>query len=136
MKALLSIAMALALSAPAVGGDFSGAWAGAYDCDEITREFTINLVPSGGNVYSGLVSFLAGESLGQFAVRGATSPDGEIIVVEPSGWIEKPEGYAMVGFKARIHGDILFGTMSNDRCGGVFAKRGGLPMAEGVPPTP
>lgn len=136
MRTLVSIVAVALLASPAMGKDFSGAWAGAYDCDEITREFTVNLVPSGGNVYSGLISFLAGGSLGQFAVRGATSPDGETIVVEPSGWIEKPAGYAMVGFKARIHGDVLFGTMSNDRCGGVFARRGVQSLDSGLPPTP
>jgi len=116
---LFSLLPTLAVQA----SDFSGTWKGAYDCDEITRQIRLELVASGGNVYSGMVSFSAGDELGQFAVRGATSPDAETIIVEPSGWIDRPEGYAMVGFKARIHDDVMFGTMSNDRCGAIYVSR-------------
>lgn len=131
MRLLLGLAASLLLSTSSLADDFAGHWAGAYDCDEITRTIQIELLPSGANLLSGMVTFSSESTLGRYAVRGVTSPDGRVLVVEPSGWVDRPDGFAMVGFKARLDGTTLFGTMSSEQCGAMYAVKKDSPVLVG-----
>lgn len=134
MKAVIAALAVVSMTAGAHADDFSGLWRGAYDCDGITREIRIELVGAGGHALSGMVSFRSDSVAGSYAVRAATSPDGRTLLIEPSGWIDRPAGFAMVGMRGRLDRETIFGTMSSTQCGGFYAVKASEPSA--VEPLP
>lgn len=94
-------------------GSFTGVWQGTYTCAQGVTGLTLTFAAPAGGEVTAEVSFYAvasnpGVPSGRFTVVGSQpAPGDRKLEMFPLGWIERPPGYAMIGFDLELSADEL-----------------------------
>ena len=98
----------------------TGTWEGSYTCNQ--GKTGLKLVFADADSTSGIFEFFAHPSnpsvpSGSFEVD-ARYADGGGIVIEPGGWIRRPDGYSTVGMHGQLrkNGTIFSGKIDFSGC--------------------
>lgn len=118
----LSLALCLAMASGSARANdlLSGEWKGAYSCYQGLTALTLSIHPHGerwgGTFFFGPVKGNKGVPQGAYSVT--VTQDGDHFHFEPSGWIQEPPNYAMVGLDGTMSSnlDTLSGAVLFEGC--------------------
>lgn len=133
------VALLISLSAIdfALANDaLKGKWTGSFSCDaDKNLRMTLSIDEIENDNIKGVFEFRARGMLAKYAVRGTTTPAGEMLL-EPGEWIIHPTRFRSSGLVGKIEEiggkNVLRGRLTDCRTSSFFASR----REPGVPPLP
>ncbi|HSQ61971.1 MAG TPA: hypothetical protein VLM85_02105 [Polyangiaceae bacterium] len=100
-----------------------GEWRGSYECAQGATNLALHVTrvsPEVAAVFE--FSHEGSGASGAYELRGQLGGSGEVSLV-PTGWIDRPPGYVMVGMRGTVSGDVFRGTITEPSCRGFQVRR-------------
>jgi hypothetical protein len=107
----------------------TGAWEGSYTCRGLLRATDMNLVGDDQGKVNGTLTLRRHAdgpefATGTYRVKGTIDREGTL-VLQPDGWVERPDNLLAQAFRGSISGDgrSLTGEVINYACGEFTARK-------------
>lgn len=100
---------------------FSGVWVGNYICSQGSTGLTMNITSDSYSIKAIFEFYPLQQNSkaksGSYSLTGQYSEDGSF-VLQPKDWINRPEGYGMVGLSGKINDSFteLNGLIAHESC--------------------
>ena len=117
--------------APPAAVDLGGLWQGGYECLQGSTALELRVDHDLADDTLG-AEFAFGPSaenpdvpMGRYAMEGEYQALAGSLTLQPTAWLEEPEGYGMVGFDAFYDpaSDTIFGWIDSPDCGDLALER-------------
>jgi len=133
---LAAIAVAPLLAAGAAAAETAdaliGKWRGSYGCIQGDTGLLITITAVDGLSFEGEFSFYAvpdnpSVPSGRFAITGTYHPRSRGVEIEGARWLQRPNGYSMVGLSGTLSEDqrMIAGKVLYSGCAGFHVTREG-----------